>query len=80
MKDERRPAKNAVATNSAASDVSSGSGLNLAELDQLIDVRERLVAAIDELEAGEDGMDACRALLEGLLADFDLEVAEGTSR
>jgi hypothetical protein len=44
---------------------------SLAEADQLLDVRERLVHAIDELEASEAGIDACRALLEGLLEDFD---------
>jgi hypothetical protein len=48
----------------------------LAELDRLIDVRERLVHAIDELEAGEPGIDTCRALLEGLLEDFDHAYAD----
>lgn len=51
----------------------SAPGGRLAELDRLLDVRERLVHAIDELEAGEAGIDPARALLEGLLADFDLE-------
>lgn len=46
----------------------------IADLDRLLDVRERIVHAIDELEAGEAGIDACRALLEGLLEDFDREV------
>lgn len=45
------------------------------ELDRLLDVRERLVHAVDELEVGEGGIDSCRALLEGLLEDLDREAA-----
>ncbi len=74
MNGQRRPARNAAATNLGSSQDNEAVG-RLADLDRVIDVRERLVASIDELEAGAAGVDACRALIEGLLQDFDLAVS-----
>jgi hypothetical protein len=79
--DERRPARNAAATHRSPATVATetvgqlGTMCTVA-LDRLLDVRERVVAAIDELEAGEDGIDVCRCLLEGLLEDLDAARAQ----
>jgi hypothetical protein len=49
-------------------------GLTPAELDQLLDIRERLVQALDELDADDPG--SARWYLAGLLEDLDA-VVEG---
>lgn len=76
MNDEDRPEERPAGNLSRRNRSSEVGAFSLAELDYLIDVRERLVVAIDELEAGDAGIDSCRALLEGLLEDFDLAVAD----
>jgi hypothetical protein len=58
VNDESRPLERPIA-NISRRKPSKQDGLQLVELDRLLDVRERLVFAIDGLEAGEAGIDSC---------------------
>ena len=72
MKDERRPARNAAAATSIATkDGSNGSGhvATWLEVDLRLEVRERLVAVIDHLDAGDP--EVARLNAQWLLDDLD---------
>lgn len=71
MKDERRPARNAAATSSAPDEGSSGRGRGAAwaDVDHTLEVRSRVVVALDFIEEG-DARTAELCLLQ-LLDDLD---------
>lgn len=74
MKDERRPAKNAAADSLVTSESSSENGrsasaLSWAHVDATLEVRERLVAMVDALEAAD--VHTARVNATWLLEDLD---------